>query len=256
MKNIEIGPYQDHQRRTCIVIGHTKNSVELIILDTSLGLRVSEMSDASFTKEYKKIDGYPLHKAIEQYIEFAAYCGMSCRVKDLFQSMLEGLAKRDKIDVSLALVKLQSVKILSQEEKKSGRKAAKREDDSPPWEDSSPSNGEDKKEDTTPVSGKSTNRIPKKGKENKTIKQSENKGKKTMSAARTTKITATTSQKNTGRIKTGKPSAAQMFRDLILSGSYDDDQIFKMVQKEYGLDDSKRNYVSYYRRELKIKGLI
>lgn len=262
MSNIEIGAYQDRQRRTCIVVGHSKTSVEVIVLDTTSGLRVSDMTESTFNKEYKPIPGYPLHKAIEQYIEFGTYCGMTEQVKELFQSMLEGIMKKEKVDTKLALAKLQSAKVLSSTPavKAAKRKATKRkaaEDDSAPWgEDEQPSVPETKKKVKASVSGKTSDKLPTKGKEGKTVKQSAKEDKKTMATTRATKVPAAATQKNTGSIKTGKQSAAQMFRDLILSGGYDDDQIFKMVQKEYGLDDGKRNYVAYYRRELKQKGLI
>lgn len=51
-----------------------------------------------------------------------------------------------------------------------------------------------------------------------------------------------------------KPSAAQMFKDLIMEGKKTDDQIFAIVQKEFDLDDSKRGYVKWYRNDLKKQG--
>lgn len=52
-----------------------------------------------------------------------------------------------------------------------------------------------------------------------------------------------------------KPSAAQMFKDLIMEGKLSDDKIFEKVQKEFGLDDNKRGYVKWYRNDLVKKGL-
>lgn len=57
-------------------------------------------------------------------------------------------------------------------------------------------------------------------------------------------------------IKVKKVSAAARFRELILEGKMNDDDIFKTIQNEYGHDDSKRSYVQYYRNELKKKGLL
>lgn len=55
--------------------------------------------------------------------------------------------------------------------------------------------------------------------------------------------------------KTGKyKSAAVMFRELIMKGRLTDDKIFEQVQKEFGLDDSKRSYVKWYRNDLIKKG--
>lgn len=51
-----------------------------------------------------------------------------------------------------------------------------------------------------------------------------------------------------------KPSAAQMFQDLIMAGKLTDDQIFEKVQEKFGLDDKKRGYVKWYRNHLKKSG--
>lgn len=257
MSNIEIGPYQDAQRRTCIVVGHSKMSVELIPLDTASGLRVIEMQEKSFNKDYKPIPGYPLRKAVEQYIEFAIYCGMTPQVKDIFSDMLTGLAKRDKVDTSLALAKLEAAKVLVPGGKAANPVKGKRaDDDTVPWEDESPSDEDTKKTSKKTVGKTQSSKRAETSAKNKTATQPVKEGKKSMATKRTTKVPTPTSQKNTDDIKTGRQSAAQMFRDLILSNSYDDDTIFRMVQKEYGLDDKKRSYVSYYRRELQQKGLL
>ena len=52
-----------------------------------------------------------------------------------------------------------------------------------------------------------------------------------------------------------KPSAAQMFKDLIMEGKMTDDQIFAKVQKAFDLDDNKRSYVAWYRNDLAKKGM-
>lgn len=52
-----------------------------------------------------------------------------------------------------------------------------------------------------------------------------------------------------------KPTAAQMFQELIMSpGGRTDDQIFAEVKKKFGLDDKKRGYVAWYRNHLKKAG--
>lgn len=55
--------------------------------------------------------------------------------------------------------------------------------------------------------------------------------------------------------KNKKPSAANRFRELIMAGKLTDDEIFEKVQKEFDLDSSKRSYVSWYRSNMKKKGL-
>jgi len=51
-----------------------------------------------------------------------------------------------------------------------------------------------------------------------------------------------------------KPSAAQMFQDLIMEGKLTDDKIFEKVQAQFGLDEKKRGYVKWYRNHLKKQG--
>lgn len=54
--------------------------------------------------------------------------------------------------------------------------------------------------------------------------------------------------------KEKKATAGNLFKDLIMAGKLTDDQIFVAVKKEFGLDDSKRGYVKWYRNDLKKKG--
>lgn len=51
-----------------------------------------------------------------------------------------------------------------------------------------------------------------------------------------------------------KETASSMFRELIMAGKLTDDQIFKKVQAKYGLDEGKRNYVTWYRYQLRKQG--
>lgn len=72
---------------------------------------------------------------------------------------------------------------------------------------------------------------------------------------------ALTKQKSTAKKPqalqdTAHKSAASMFRALISAGSLSDDQIFAEVQRTFDLDDSKRSYVGWYRKDLQKKGLL
>jgi hypothetical protein len=58
----------------------------------------------------------------------------------------------------------------------------------------------------------------------------------------------------TGEKKDRGPTAASRFQELIMEGKKTDDQIFATVQKEFGLDDSKRSYVKWYRNYLTKQG--
>jgi len=55
--------------------------------------------------------------------------------------------------------------------------------------------------------------------------------------------------------KVKKPSAASRFKELILAGKLTDDEIFSKVSEEFGLDESKRTYVAWYRNSMKKEGI-
>lgn len=59
-----------------------------------------------------------------------------------------------------------------------------------------------------------------------------------------------TAKKTAKKTATKKTSAASRFKELIMEGKLSDDQIFSKVQSEFGLDDKKRSYVSWYRNNL------
>lgn len=220
---MKISTYYDRQRRTCIVVASDKSNVSLVKLDTSAGLRISLMPVNLFEDAYSEVAGYPIHKAIEQYSEFARYCGATQDVMNAFNGILDS-EEKNGVDVKLTRLKLQQVKLLD-------GKAAKPADDTPPWDVDEPSVDN-----------------PKQTKKGKTAMARQPK-----TAVKVPSSSATT---NTGSIKQPRRTAASAFKDLILTGQYSDDEIFATVQKEFGLDDSKRSYVAYYRRELKNKGLL
>lgn len=220
---MKISTYYDRQRRTCIVVEADDSDVSLVKLDTSAGLRISFMPVDLFEDTYSEVAGYPIHKAIEQYSEFARYCGATQDVMNAFNGILDS-EEKNGVDVKLTRLKLQQVKLLD-------GKAAKPADDTPPWDVDEPSVDN-----------------PKQTKKGKTAMVRQPKA--------SVKVPSSSATTNTGSIKQPRRTAASAFKDLILTGQYSDDEIFATVQKEFGLDDSKRSYVAYYRRELKNKGLL
>lgn len=76
---------------------------------------------------------------------------------------------------------------------------------------------------------------------------------KTMAKAKSKKVNGTAEGKGRG-VKTRGPSAAGMFKELIMAGKLSDDAIFKCVQDKFGLADNKRGYVAWYRNALKNSG--
>jgi hypothetical protein len=53
-----------------------------------------------------------------------------------------------------------------------------------------------------------------------------------------------------------RETAASMFRELIVEGKLNDDQIFAKVQAKFGLSDDKRSYVNWNRSKLVREGVI
>lgn len=224
---MKISTYYDHQRRTCIVVESDKSDVSLVKLDTSAGLRISLMPVDLFEDTYSEVAGYPIHKAIEQYSEFARYCGATQDVMNAFNGILDS-EEKNGVDVKLTRLKLQQVKLLDGKAAKAPSAAPA--DDTPPWDDEPSMDN------------------PKPTKKGKTAMARQPKA--------SVKVPSNSATSNTGSIKQPRRTAASAFKDLILTGQYSDDEIFATVQKEFGLDDSKRSYVAYYRRELKNKGLL
>jgi hypothetical protein len=79
--------------------------------------------------------------------------------------------------------------------------------------------------------------------------------KKPAAKAKTEKKTAPKTAKETKAPKERKETASSMLRDLIAAGTLTDDQIFAKVKAKYDLGDDKRWYVSWYRNDMKKKGL-
>jgi hypothetical protein len=50
-------------------------------------------------------------------------------------------------------------------------------------------------------------------------------------------------------------TAAALFKQLIMDDKLTDNKIFEKVQAKFGLDDNKRSYVAWYRKDLTKKGM-
>ena len=87
------------------------------------------------------------------------------------------------------------------------------------------------------------------------VKTAKKASKQTASKS-TTKVAKKTAKKDGTKKERAPrgPTAAQKFQELIMEGKKTDDQIFAAVQKEFGLDDSKRSYVKWYRNYLTKQG--
>jgi hypothetical protein len=200
-----IMPCHDHNRRTCIQVERSAGLVKFIPLDIILGLEVHSTSADSFDQRFTPVEGYPVDKACQLFVNYSQTLGATKEAMDYLGQVINV----SKQELEMATTKKQTVA-----EKPAAAKAVK------------------------PVAKKA--------------------------AAKPTEVHAGRHAidpvvKAKPAEKPAKPgekkmSAAQMFQDLIMAGKLTDDQIFKKVQAEFGLDEKKRGYVKWYRNHLKKSG--
>lgn len=102
-----------------------------------------------------------------------------------------------------------------------------------------------------------TKKVAKSAKENRAASRRATNGvsKPTKAGRRAVDPIVKPKPKATGTTTSEKrPSAAQMFQDLIMEGKLTDDKIFAKVQEKFGLDDNKSSYVKWYRNHLRKQG--
>lgn len=191
-------PCYDSQRCTCIQVERAAGLVKFIPLDVSLGLEVHSTSADSFDQRFTPMEGYPVEKACQLFVNYSQTLGATKEAMDY----LGQIVNVSKQELEMATTKKQVTA-----EKPAAKPAAKK---------------------AAPA------------KVTKATKPAVTK------AAKPAAKPAKAGEK--------KPSAAQMFQDLIMAGKLTDDQIFEKVQAEFGLDEKKRGYVKWYRNHLKKSG--
>lgn len=206
----------DHQRRTCILFERSSDQVRYVGLDVENGLDLALAEPKSFDDRFKPLVDYPVEKAAKLYVEYARGLGATEKV----MRMLAKLTTVTQEDIEMATAK------------KGARAAA-------------PVKTE-KKAPAKKAAGKAAPEKEVKGKGGKAKAAPEPKGKGGKTSAQATK--PKTEKKDRG------PTAARRFQELIMEGKKTDDQIFAVVQKEFGLDDNKRSYVKWYRNYLTKQG--
>jgi len=196
-------PCHDHNRRTCIQVDRSAGLVKFIPLDIILGLEVHSTSADSFDQRFTPMEGYPVEKACQLFVNYSQTLGATKEAMDYLGQVINV----SKQELEMATTKKQTVA-----EKPAAAKAVK------------------------PVAKKAA------------AKPTEVKA-----GRRAVDPVVKPAAKS---VKPGekKPSAAQMFQDLIMAGKLTDDQIFEKVQAEFGLDEKKRGYVKWYRNHLKKTG--
>lgn len=106
------------------------------------------------------------------------------------------------------------------------------------------------KEDREMATSKFTNPPPSNVKKKAPAKKSPAK----KAAAKKAPAKKTPAKRKAKATTTEYKSAAAMFQGLIMEGKLTDDEIFAAVQEQFGLDDKKRSYVSWYRNKLRKDG--
>lgn len=196
-------PCHDHNRRTCIQVDRSAGLVKFIPLDIILGLEVHSTSADSFDQRFTPMEGYPVEKACQLFVNYSQTLGATKEAMDYLGQVINV----SKQELEMATTKKQTVA-----EKPAAAKAVK------------------------PVAKKAA------------VKPTEVK------AGRRAVDPVVKPAAKSAKPGEKKPSAAQMFQDLIMAGKLTDDQIFEKVQAEFGLDEKKRGYVKWYRNHLKKSG--
>lgn len=208
---------RDHQSRTCIQVDRTPTVVKFIPLDILVGLQVNTMPTKEFDQLYKPMVGYPADKACQLYASYSQNIGASKEALDYLGKVIPITAQ----EIHMA-TKRQATAI-SQAEVKAATKE--------------------------PTKAQRAKAVAKVIPEPKVVAKP---ATKTPSVKpQVTKTPVTKVEKSGDK----KPSASQMFQDLIMEGKLTDDQIFAKVQDAYGLDEKKRGYVKWYRNHLKKSGV-
>lgn len=206
----------DHQRRTCILFERSSDQVRFVALDIENGLDLGLAEPKHFDDRFKPMVDYPVEKAAKLYVEYARGLGATERVMRLLAKLTT--VTHEDIEMATAKKGARAAAPVKTDKKAPAKKAA----------------GKAAPEKEVKAKGGKAKPAP-----------VEKKGK----AAPTEKAKKAPAEK-----KDRGPTAAKRFQELIMEGKKTDDQIFAVVQKEFGLDDNKRSYVKWYRNYLTKQG--
>lgn len=221
----------DRHRNTCIELSRD-GGVRYIALMPS-GIILAEMPISKFDDTYvlKQLD-YPVDKAARNYISFARNLGAS-------KEVVSELVKLIPEDISKEIKMIAEKRDMNDRIKEAKTASKKKSDEQKP-----PTTKErDMMKKAFFGDKKAAVTLAKPAKAAKaTAPKKSAKAEKPTKAEKPAKASSTSKEK--------KPSASQMFCDLIMGGKLTDEQIFKKVQDAFGLDDNKRSYVKWYRNNL------
>jgi hypothetical protein len=205
----------DYHRHSCIELSRDDSAVDYILLSAEGGLSVERAGVESFDETYKPTDTYPIDRAARLYVEFAQHLGAT-------EEAMHALAKFTTV----------SEKELKMATAKAPGAADGAKKPTPAVKNA-------------PAAKKTTEKKPV---EAAKASAPATKTSKPATAAKTAAVKIEKAPKEK------KATAAARFQDLIMEGKLDDDAIFATVKKEFGLDDDKRGYVTWYRNYLTKKG--
>jgi hypothetical protein len=75
-------PCHDHNRRTCIQVERSAGLVKFIPLDIILGLEVHSTSADSFDQRFTPMEGYPVEKACQLFVNYSQTLGATKEAMD------------------------------------------------------------------------------------------------------------------------------------------------------------------------------
>lgn len=228
----------DRQRRTCIEIA--RGATVRHVLLSQMGIMLDEVPvgkfDAEFTMRYPD---YPVDKAAKNYVAFARNLGAT-------KEALSELVKLVPEDITKE-IEMIAEKSAMKEKVEAAKAASKKKSD-----EQKPLTAKERDLAKKAFFGdkKAAEALAKPSKKNakSDVPWVEPKAAKAAKAAKPEK--ATKAKSDGATVKEKKPSASQMFQDLIMAGKLTDDQIFAKVQEAFGLDDKKKGYVKWYRANM------
>lgn len=222
-------------------VSRTKTDVSFIKLALGDGLEVTTLPIVLFNEHYKATEGYPAERAAQVLVNYAESLGAS-------KEAMEHLNKFTKIDQEVMKMATKR-KVDNEVEEAKPKKAPAKKAVAKKDKVASKSQGEEKSDQAPPATKK---------KSSSKVKVVRELGK-----VITVEEQAAPSKSLHGNVKVVKvakdpapaKSASALFQELIMDGKLTDDEIFEEVKRQFGLDDSKKGYVKWYRAHMRKKGI-
>lgn len=98
-------PCHDHNRRTCIQVDRSAGLVKFIPLDIILGLEVHSTSADSFDQRFTPMEGYPVEKACQLFVNYSQTLGATKEAMDYLGQVINV----SKQELEMATTKKQTV---------------------------------------------------------------------------------------------------------------------------------------------------